>query len=170
MKKNLALIFLSLQISALLLIRFALPGGSLLLILSSGSLIVYYLFSGIAGLRQNEISAWGKISRVLIPAFLSYTIPGILFRHMWWPFPAYRILFIIVWPVLALGIITLLILLLKKDFKTLTEELKTELKRKLIIPVLIVLPLAAFTFFTSTENFCRIFKSYTQAEWEQRWK
>lgn len=166
MKNNYLLINLFIFTIGLVFIKLNLPGGSAIFILSIVILIIVNFYKLIV---KKEAFPGSKLISIEYFIYLIYTLIGILFRHQFWFFPFWYILFRYIWPIFSLMIITHLIIIIGTRFKTITEKYKKSLIKEFIIPLLVIIIIAVPTFFTRTEKFVKIFKSYTYEELMNRW-
>ena len=170
MKKNFYLIFLAVFIVALFLKRFSIPLADQTLVLGCVSLAIGYIVRGLKNLFNENYSIPLRILTITSGFLLSFTFIGILFNHQWWPFPYYPIAFWIVWPLFTLGVLIQLTVYLAKYYKDENESGRKGVKKNIIFPLIIILPISVITFFASNETFCKIFKAYIIEEFEERSK
>jgi hypothetical protein len=167
MKKNYFIVFLSSFIIGLLFIKLGWPGGSLLIVLSTVLLIIGYTNKLIR--YKSKPNDFNRII-IEISIYLIFTLIGILFRHQFWPFPYWNVLFKYIWPIFSLVIIVNLFKLIDIiKFKALTKEYRNGFLKDFLIPLVIFFILSIPTFFTTTNHFVKIFKHYSYEELMDRW-
>jgi hypothetical protein len=166
MKNNYLLIFVGLFIISLVFNKLSWPGAGILLTLSTTLLVIAYVYKLFRS-KDNPTD----LKLIIIESFiyLIFTLIGLLFRHHFWYFPFWYELYKYVWPIFSLIIIVQLIIVGKTRLKTLTKEYKKTLFKEIIIPIVVIIMVATPTFLTRTENFVKIFKSYTYEELINRW-
>ncbi len=160
MKKNYFLIFLSLFILGLLFKKLGWVGSDIVFVTSIVLLIIVYAKSL---LNINEDYEERKTTQFIFRVFLMVTLIGILFRHQFWYFPFWYLIFKVLWPAFLLIVIIHLIGIYKirNDLKV---EYRIQFIREVLVPLLIVIILAFPTFFLKTDNFVKIFKSSSYEE------
>ena len=166
MKKNFFIIFLTVLLVVLAFKRFALPTGTILLIIGTASLVIGYLINGLITFKNQEYSNELKYLKIFSSFYLVLTLIGLIFRHQWWEFPYWLIIFRIVWPILTIGLLIRLFVYLKGQTKTENKIFK----KNILFPLTIIIILAIPTFFTSTKTFCKIFKSYSSEQLYEKWQ
>jgi hypothetical protein len=140
---------------ALFMSRMHWPGSALLKVLSFSSVVVYSLILGLDHIKAKRL--WW-----MTDFWLAYTFVGMLFRHMWWPFPMYAVIFIYLWP-----FITLLLAFVVYNKKTIVWE-PIGMKLKWMLGTTLVL--ASTTFLLPSDLFARVYKNRTMEQIEEEWR
>jgi len=145
---------------SLLMKRFHLPFGSLLLVISISGLLQFFLVIAFVAIFSSKTSTAYRALVVVGSFFMCFTLVGILFRHQWWPMASFNVLYTYTLPIFLTGMTTQSYLYLNKWNVSVTNSKEMNSEKSLFLSSGAIVLIAIGTFFTSNEVFKTIFNPY----------